>query len=452
MVMATGIVATGVRQDGWRGAFDALVVIAAAVWIAAISATLVRLARSSAGLRADASAPGQAFAWYAMVASCVVLGSCLARLGGPGAPAAEALAGVALATWLVVTTLVPARFARRAARPNLSSITGSWYLWPVATQSLAIAAVVLGADGELPAGPAVIAAIVAWSAGVALYLVTSILVATRLARAGPGPAGTRAGYWVAMGAAAISVLAAALIVRVPGAAAAQDAGRELKAAGVLLWSVGTALYLVLVVATARWWIRTRSRPDYQPSTWVIVFPLGMYAVASWQLGAATGLTFLHRVGTVTVWPAALAWAAVCAALGVSVAVRAGRAVSARLRSRTRPHRTHADHPAGLRRYTFEALVTIPPPDGNPSGPVPGPDWHGVIRASADCDGSPPGLFSAQVAGWDLHPSSRAGNAEALATIVAFGSQPADCLPVGGAFALWRGRDVAHGVVTRRIFV
>lgn len=90
--------------------------------------------------------------------------------------------------------------------------------------------------------------------------------------------------------------------------------------------------------------------------------------------------------------------------------------------------------------------------GNPAAPAPGPDWHGIIRARADRDGSTPGLFGAHVAGWDLHASHRAGHAEALATIIAFGSRPADCLPVGGSFALWRGRDVAHGVVTRRIFV
>ncbi|MGB6458138.1 MAG: hypothetical protein WBH47_27000, partial [Streptosporangiaceae bacterium] len=72
MVMATGIVAAGLRQDGWQDPSDALVVIAAAVWVAAITATLVRLARSPVRLRAEA--PGRAFAWYAVVAACVVLG------------------------------------------------------------------------------------------------------------------------------------------------------------------------------------------------------------------------------------------------------------------------------------------------------------------------------------------------------------------------------------------
>jgi tellurite resistance protein TehA-like permease len=451
MVMATGIVATGLRQDGWPGASDALVVIAAAVWLAAIGATVVQFVRWPAGLRADATAPGRAFAWYAVVAASVVLGSCLARLGGPGVPAAAVLAGVAVVAWLVVTGLVPARFGRQAARPDLRSVTGSLYLWPVATQSVAIAAAVLAADGVPPAGPGVIVAIVAWSAGVVLYLGTLFLVMTRLVRAGQGPAGSRAAYWITMGAAAISVLAAALIARVPDAAAGRATAPVVKGIGVAAWSAGSAFYLALAVVTALWWSRTRSRPRYQPSTWVIVFPLGMYAVASWQLGAATGLTLLHRVGAIAVWPAALAWAITSAALVVSLAVSARRALSGRLRARPLSPRSHPDHPAGKRRYTFEALVTIAPAE-NPSAPVPGPDWRGVIRAGTDGDGAPPGLFTALVAGWDPHSPGRADAARALATIVAFGPEPAEYLPVGGSFALWCGHDVGHGIVTRRIFV
>ncbi|MGB6453760.1 MAG: hypothetical protein WBH47_04630, partial [Streptosporangiaceae bacterium] len=191
-----------------------------------------------------------------------------------------------------------------------------------------------------------------------------------------------------------------------------------------------------------------------------------------QLGAATGLTFLHRIGTVAVWPAAAAWAVTCGALVVSVAARAvragrarragqtgqarragrGRTVPRRLSSRSRPHPLRADRAVGPRRYTFEAVITIPPPDGNLPAIVPGPDWHGIIRASTERDGSPPRLFSAVVADWDARGANPAHRARAVATIVAFGPRPADCLPVGGTFALWRGHDVAHGVVTRRIFV
>lgn len=447
MVMATGIVATGVRLDGWRGAFDVLVVIAAAVWLATAAGTLVLVARSATALSLDAREPGAGFAWYAVVAACVVLGGCLAALGGPGIGAATVLAVLAATAWLAVTALVPARFGRRSARPALRTVVGTWYLWPVATQALAIAAAQLAANGVLPTEPGVITAITAWSVGVMLYLVTSALVAARLRRAGPGPAGTRAAYWVVMGAAAISVLAAALILRIPRASTVLAAGPALKAVGLVLWSAGTVLYLVLAALTARWWTRTRRRPGYQPSTWVIVFPLGMYAVASWQLGSATGVAVVHDIGTVAVWPAAAAWTGTAVALASSV-VAAVRGVAARLRSSLRP-----DHPqAGKRSYKFEALVTIPSGDDSPAAALPGPDWHGVIRATAGSPVSSPALFSAVVAGWDLHNGGEAGSTRAVATIVAFGAEPAHCLPVGGTFALWRGHDVGHGIVTRRIFV
>jgi tellurite resistance protein TehA-like permease len=96
-----------------------------------------------------------------------------------------------------------------------------------------------------------------------------------------------------MGAAAISVLAAALIARVAAVTATRGAGPALKDVGVLLWSASTALYLVLVVATALWWAPGPGPAPLPASTWVMVFPLGMYAVASCQLGSATGLAFLH---------------------------------------------------------------------------------------------------------------------------------------------------------------
>jgi hypothetical protein len=33
-----------------------------------------------------------------------------------------------------------------------------------------------------------------------------------------------------------------------------------------------------------------------------------------------------------------------------------------------------------------------------------------------------------------------------------GRSPADCLSVGDSFTLWRGYDVARGIITRRLFV
>ncbi len=441
MVMATGIVAAGLRLEGWRAASAALVAIAAAVWAAAVAACVVQLAARRARIGEPATA---AFAWYAVVAACVVLGIDLRTLGF--ADLAAALAAAALVAWLAGTWLIPARLVsaglrQRPARAIPDGVNGTWYLWPVATQALAIAAAFGVADGDLPPGPGALLAIVAWSAGVLLYIGTTILVVIRLAVAGPGPTGTRVAYWVAMGAAAISVLAAASVLRVPRTSAVTAASPAVADIALALWYLASGLYPVLATLTALWWLRSGRPLRYLPATWMIIFPLGMYAAASWRLGAAAGLPVVHGVGSVTGWPAALAWILTATALALPAARRLGRAVQ--------PAWAQPNGSSGSRRYTFQAVVTIPAAaDG--AGAL-GPDWHGVIRAGTGA-GRSGGLFSALVSRWEQHDGESAGSARAVATIVAFGPEPADCLPAGEPFVLWRGQEVGHGVVTRRVFV
>jgi tellurite resistance protein TehA-like permease len=316
MVMATGIVSGGLRQAGRPVLSTVLLGISVAGFALLAAAACLRAARSPASLRADLACPVRAFTGYALVAACAVLASGFAVTGQR--TAAAALAGAALAGWLMLTGLVPARLAVRAARERLAitQVNGTWYLWTVATQSLAVAVGYLAADGVLPAGPAAVAAIVAWSVGIALYLATSALVVTRLTMARPGPQESRAPYWVAMGAAAISVFAAARILRLAGSAAVA-AGRPL-ITGVAIadWVVATCLVPVLTAMTlAR--LRSRGWPRYWPGMWVVVFPIGMYAMAGMQLGAAAGLPLIWHAGEAAVWPALAAWAVTFAELAAA---------------------------------------------------------------------------------------------------------------------------------------
>lgn len=217
VVMATGIVSAALRQAGQPSLSAALLVIAVAVFVILLAGSAVRAVAFPASLRAGLSRPDRAFTSFAFAAACGVLGDRLAS-GGYRLPAAAA-SGAALAAWLGVTGLVPARLAVRRPPPRLADVNGTWYLWAVGTQSLAIAAVFLHDVGMLPARPAALAAITAWSAGIALYLVITVLAAGRLLLVGVGPGDATNPYWVAMGAASIAVVAAAGILRIPGAPA-----------------------------------------------------------------------------------------------------------------------------------------------------------------------------------------------------------------------------------------
>jgi len=48
---------------------------------------------------------------------------------------------------------------------------------------------------------------------------------------------------------------------------------------------------------------------YEPDLWSLVFPLGVYCVASEALGTALGVRWLVTVGHAGTWVAFAAWAA-----------------------------------------------------------------------------------------------------------------------------------------------
>jgi tellurite resistance protein TehA-like permease len=306
LVMATGIVAAAMREIGLTTVGDVMLGIAAAAFVAIAGASCCRAALAPAAFRADLTMPSRAFASFAIVAACAVLGSGLAATGHRGA--ASVLSWTGLAAWLALTGAVPARLALgRKARARLDDVNGTWFLWAVATQSLSISASFQRADQEVPGPAAQPIAVALWSAGLVLYLAISVLVAHRLQAAGLGPPGLRAPYWVAMGAASISVLAAAQVLGGPGMAPGRAGHAVVAAVAVALWLLATCLIPVLAAVTAVLGLRWPPRPRYWPGAWTIVFPLGMYAVASMQLGRAADLPLARGIGAVEAWAAFCAW-------------------------------------------------------------------------------------------------------------------------------------------------
>ena len=326
MVMATGIASAALRLAGWPGPARLLLGAAAACLVVIAAAVGWRAARQAAGLAAELGRPQRVFTAFAAVAACGVLGNGLAGEGRPDTAAriaGAALAGLALVLWLALTcwTVTLLGGWSRAGRP-LTAVNGTWYLWTVGTQSLAIAAAFLHTAGVLGTWPAAVAAIAAWSAGLLLYLAIMVLVVARLLLAGLRPGDATAPYWVAMGAASISAFAAARAA--PLASAAVPAVRPaIIGGGVAAWVLATCLIPVLAGYSAARLPRP-PRLRYGTGGWVFVFPLGMYATAGLALGAVAGVPLIHRVGTVAVWPAVAAWAVTAFAMAATVPAPAPR--------------------------------------------------------------------------------------------------------------------------------
>jgi tellurite resistance protein TehA-like permease len=313
MVMATGIVSVAL---GLAASPDLSVVL---LWVAAVSFALLvaasawRVAAFGQDVRGELKRPDRLFSYFAFPAAASVLGARLAGHGPDGVVAV--LAAVTALAWIALSGAVLAFLASWAGpRRAIGDVNGTWQLWVVGTQATAIAVTSAHAAGILPGRAAAWAAVVAWVAGAALYLVITALVITRLSVAGLAPGEQFAPYWVTMGAASITVLAAAETLQVTRAGALTGLRPALITGALVFWSVATGLIPPLTVLGVARWSRGLASTGFRRELWMIVFPAGMYATASMRIGTAAGLPLIRQTGTAAAWAAAAAWALVFAAM------------------------------------------------------------------------------------------------------------------------------------------
>jgi tellurite resistance protein TehA-like permease len=315
MVMATGIVSVALRLIGHPDLSWALLWVAAVAFAALVVASVWRVAAFGSQVRDELGRPDRLFSYFAFPAAASVLA---ARLAGDGPSGVTAvLTATTAVAWIALTGVVLAFLAFLASwagpRRAITDVNGTWQLWVVGTQATAIAATSAYTAGVLPGRVAAWAAIVAWTAGAALYLVVTALVVARLWVAGLAPGDPVAPYWVTMGAASITVLGAAQslqVIDVAGSAAVTGLRTGLTDLGLVFWSVATGLIPALSIIGAVRWRRGLTPRGFRREWWMIVFPAGMYATASMRIGTETGVPPIHGTGTVAAWIAVAIWTAV----------------------------------------------------------------------------------------------------------------------------------------------
>ncbi len=313
MVMATGIVSVALRQAGNPPLSAALLWVASAAFVVLAAGSVWRAAAFPADVRRDLARPDRVFSVFAVPAAASVLAARVADRGQHGVVAA--LTAVTALGWVAACCAVIAFLARRTdPRRAITDVNGTWQLWAVGTQSVAIAAVSAYTAGLVPDRLAAWAALILWSAGAVIYLVVTPLVITRLVTAGLAPGDPFAPYWVTMGAASITVLAAAQILHITGPAVFSALRPAVTGLALALWAAATGLLPVLAVTGAARRLRGHAPRGFRRELWMIVFPAGMYATASMRIGTEAGLPLIREFGTAAAWVSAVVWAAVFAAM------------------------------------------------------------------------------------------------------------------------------------------
>ncbi len=107
----------------------------------------------------------------------------------------------------------------------------------------------------------------------------------------------------------------------------------------------------------------------------------------------------------------------------------------------------------MQQYKFQALLKLAGTDEGAPAVVAGQTQRALVRAERH-----PSHPSHQNAFFSALVTSHGDGSDWLAarelmvTVVVRGDDPRAYLDVGDEFSLWRGRDIARGVVTRRVFV
>jgi tellurite resistance protein TehA-like permease len=305
--MATGIVSEGTALDGAGVLSGLLLAVAVGAYAVLVAANAWRMAGHRAEFLADLADPGRVFEFYTFVAASDVLAARLALAGVR--PVAVALLAAGAAGWLLLTYWTPmALVGWRGPVPALARADGTWFLWVVGNASIAVAAATLTTTGGLAAS---VPAVICWAVGVVLYLVIAALVVVSLLAFPRQPADLTPPYWIFMGASAICVLAGAQILWLPAGPVVSHVRGVVSGLSVLLWAFGTWLIPVLLAAGV-WRHLLRHVPlRYDLALWSIIFPVGMHAVASTELGRALRVPWLVSWGSAEVWAALAGWLAVC---------------------------------------------------------------------------------------------------------------------------------------------
>lgn len=307
LVMATGIISNALFFEGYREWADALFAVNLVAYPSLVLLTILRFGWFSRALWADLINPRLVFSFFTIVAATDVFGIGINLRGF--ATVALVMWLLALVVWFVLIyfSFAVLIFLNTARGANV--VHGGWLIAIVGTESLVILGTII-APGLGGFSSAVFVLIhMLWGVGLGLYGIFVTLFAYRIFFFDVEPDDITPLLWVVMGAAAITANAGStLILTDSGMSFLHSMRPFIDGVTLIMWAWAT-WWIPLLLLFGIWKHGICRAPlTYTPMFWSLVFPLGMYALASLRLSLAADFPPLSSVSHAMVWVALAAWA------------------------------------------------------------------------------------------------------------------------------------------------
>jgi tellurite resistance protein TehA-like permease len=254
--------------------------------------------------------------FFTILAALCIVGNQLVLLFG-AVRVAEIILAIAGVSWFIIIYGFFFNFTITTDKKSLKEgISGSWLLIVVAIQALSALISLISQDFDANSYLLLFLALCLFLIGCIFYLYFMSLIIYRISFFPLNAHELGAPYWINMGATAISALAGSMLILHSRAFHfIVDILPFLKGFTLFFWAAGT-WWIPLLVILGIWRHLFKKVPlpisaqGYDPTYWAIVFPLGMYTVATFRLSEALEIPFLKGISDVFIYAAFIAWLAV----------------------------------------------------------------------------------------------------------------------------------------------
>ncbi len=308
LVMATGIISVAAYNLGMDRTARFLFLVARAAYLLLSVLTAIRFLSSPKGFARAVAGYEEGPAFFSLVAATSVLGTAYVYIGS------DAIAGFVLwisATilWLLFSyTFITAVIIRPSKPAMEAALNPGWLLSVVATQAVSILGTMVSSVFPAHEGLLLFAMLLVYLLGIIFYVLLITAIIHRMLFFSFTPEKFTPLYWVAMGASAITTLAGVTLdIATERSAVLSGMLPFLRGLSLLFWAF-TTWWIPLLAALTIWKHVFKRYPlEYDVEYWGMIFPLGMYTFATYQVAVTNAIGFIFQVSGLFIYIALAAW-------------------------------------------------------------------------------------------------------------------------------------------------